>query len=106
MTVVDIVSNDSTMGTVLGNGTYQNGDTVFVLPQAAAGCRYVGMASGCRPIPFSFLAGGGTITDTAIFERIEGDTVQYSSESCLAAWRDDYGNTTEWGICIPASIMC
>ncbi len=104
VTVVDIVSNDSTMGTVLGNGTYQNGDTVFVLPQAAAGCRYVGMTSGCRSIPFSFLAGGGTITDTAIFERIEGDTVQYSSESCLAAWRDDYGNTTEWGIRIPASM--
>ncbi len=98
---INIVCNDTTLGTVLGSGTYHLYDTVSIIPQAAEGCRYAGMASGYRHIPFSFLA-TQDLTDTILFERLTGDTVGYCTDRSNSLWSDDYGPTTEWGIRIPA----
>ena len=97
---ISIYSNDTTLGTVSGSGIYHLYDTVCVLPSAAEGCRYLHMASGPRDIPFEFLA-TGDITDTAYFERIEGDTIGYCADTLRETRRDDMGATTEWGIRVP-----
>ena len=100
---INIASRDSTLGTVLGNGTYHPGDTVTIQMQAEEGCRYVQMASGKHRIPISFLA-NSNFSDTAIFERIEGDTIGYSDDRNVETWCDDYSHTTEWAIRIPSSM--
>lgn len=100
---VDIAVNEPTWGYVEGNGTYHLYDTVTVIPHAIEGFRYQRMASGRKKIPISFLA-VNDVTDSVIFERIEGDTVGYCNDEPISFWRDDYGNTTEWGIRIPPVI--
>ena len=101
--VVDI-RFDSTMGTVSGNGTYTAFvDDVVVLAQAAEGCRFVRWASGSTDNPLYFLA-NGDLTDSAVFERIQGDTVGYCDNAYRSAWHDDYGDVTQWGIRLPAVV--
>lgn len=99
---VNLVSNNTSLGTVTGSGVYQPYDTVNVEAQAAEGCRYLRMASGNHNMPFSFLALGQNYTDTAIFERITGNVVGY----CYDTYAEDqpYGEAgvLEWGIRIPA----
>ena len=101
---INIVSNDPSLGTVTGSGVYQPYDTVNVLVQAAEGCRYVGMASGLRNVPFSFLAVGNDYTDTAIFERITGDPIGYCYDNYIEDQPWSESGTFEWGIRIPASM--
>lgn len=97
---VSIVNSDTAMGTISGSGTYHLYDTVNVMPRAAEGCRYLRMASGARNMPSSFLA-THNITDTAVFERIEGDTIGYCIDNFCETLRDRHDNTSEWGIRIP-----
>ena len=99
---VSIVSNNSSLGTVTGSGTYQPYDTVHVVMQAAEGCRYLRMASGNHNIPFSFLALGQDYTDTAIFERITGNVVGYCYDTYVEDQPYSEGGVLEWGIRIPA----
>lgn len=101
---VNIVSNDPSLGTVTGSGVYQPYDTVNVQVQPAEGCRYVGMASGMRNVPFSFLAVGDDYTDTAIFERITGDPIGYCYDYYIEDQPWSESGTFEWGIRIPASM--
>ena len=102
--IISVVSNDPALGTVTGSGTYQTYDTVNLEVSAAEGCRYVGMATGKRNIPFSFLAIGQDYTDTAYFERITGDTISYSYNYNTDRYPyGEYGNV-EWGMRIPASM--
>lgn len=101
---VNIVSNDTSLGAVSGSGTYSPNDTATIQVHAAEGCRYVRMSSGYQTVPFSFPV-TGNITDTAFFERIEGDTVGYLPDTGTEAGRRDlYGDTSEWGIRIPVSL--
>ena len=102
--VVSLVSNDPTLGSVTGSGTYQTYDTVNVEVTAAEGCRYLAMASGNRNVPFGFLALGQNYTDTAIFERITGDTIGYSYDYSSDQFPYDISGTIEWGMRIPASM--
>lgn len=101
---VNIVSNDPSLGTVTGSGVYQPYDTVNVQVQPAEGCRYVGMASGLRNVPFSFLAVGEDYTDTAIFERISGNPIGYCFDYFIEDQPWSESGTFEWGIRIPASM--
>lgn len=98
--VIDI-RFDSTLGTVTGNGTYiPFVDDVSILAQAAEGCRFVRWASGTTQNPLYFLA-NGNLTDSAVFERLCGDTVGYCLDGLRSSWHDDYSDTTEWGIRLP-----
>lgn len=102
--VISVVSNDPLHGTVTGSGTYTPmQDTVVIWAQAADGYRFTGWQSGSRQNPMQFLV-VGDLTDTAIFERITGDTLGYCTDGLVTSWADDYGSTTEWGIRIPASM--
>ena len=99
---INIVSNDPSLGTVTGSGTYATSDTVHVQVQAAEGCRFVRMASGRRNLPFDFLASGENYTDTAIFERITGDTVGFCGDTYVEDQPYGESGVIEWGIRIPA----
>lgn len=99
---VSMVSNNTSLGTVSGSGTYQPYDTVNIEVQAAEGCRYVRMASGQHSIPFSFLAMGQDYADTAIFERITGNIVGYCTDRFVEDQPYGEGGVLEWGIRIPA----
>lgn len=98
---VHIVSNDPSLGTVSGSGVYQPYDTVHVQIQSAEGCRYIGMASGRHNIPFDFLAVGDDYTDTALFERVEGDVVGYCQDYYIEDQPYGESGSFEWGIRIP-----
>ena len=103
-TVVSIFSNDPALGTVTGSGTYHTYDTVNIEVNAAEGCRYVGMVTGKRSIPFSFLAIGQAYADTAFFERITGDTIGYCDDNFVEDQPYGEGGLIEWGIRIPATL--
>ena len=99
---ISIVSNDPSLGTVTGSGIYHTYDTVDIAVQAAEGCRYVGMASGKRDIPFAFLATGQDYADTVLLERITGDTIGYCNDYYDEDQPYGEGGILDWGIRIPA----
>ena len=101
--VISMESNSVHMGSVTGSGTYHTFDTVTIVAHAAAGCRFVRWASGNPANPLNVVA-SGNMTDTAIFEPLLGDTIGYTSGVLYSAWRDDYSDTTEWGIRIPSKM--
>lgn len=102
--VVNAVSVDTTMGVIHGNGTYvPYEDEVIISALATPGHRFDGWKSGSVVNPVVFTV-NGDFYDTAMFVPIGRDTLGYSDEIYTTAWRDDYGNTTEWGIRIPAAL--
>jgi len=103
LAVIDMTSNSTTMGSVTGSGTYSIYDTVSIVAHAAEGCRFVRWASGNSSNPMNVIACGNMV-DTAIFERLLGDTIGYTSNAMRSSWRDDYTDTTEWGIRIPLAM--
>lgn len=103
VSVINVVSATPNMGSVVGSGTYNNHTQVDIIARAHAGCRFSHWTSGNMANPLSFLA-NGDITDTAVFERIGGDTLGYCTDALRSAWRDDYGDITEWGIRLPVAM--
>ena len=103
LSVITMVSATPTLGNVSGSGTYAAFTPVNITAHAAAGCRFVRWASGNTANPLGFLA-NGDITDTALFERITGDTLGYCFDALRNSWHDDYGDTTSWAIRLPASM--
>lgn len=104
LALVSVVSFDEEKGTVSGSGRYVAfNDTVTILAQARPGYRFSHWQSGATYNPVQFLANGDYI-DTAVFVAIEGDTIGYSSDFLQSTWSDDYSDTTEWGIRIPAGM--
>ncbi len=104
MVTVSLEPNFPGHGTVSGSGYYRTGvDTVNIWARAAEGYRFVRWQSGSLQNPLTFVAMGDMI-DTAIFERLQGDTLGYCYDGLSTSWVDDYGSTTEWGIRIPASM--
>lgn len=95
---------DSTMGNVSGNGTYTPFvDDVTIRAHANEGYHFVRWASGSTENPLYFLA-NGNISDSAIFAPVHGDTVGYCDDGYRSSWHDDYGDTTQWGIRLPAAV--
>ena len=104
LAVVNVVSLDTLMGTVSGNGTYlAYEDTVFIMATAAPGYRFAGWKSGITTNPVQLVLNGDYI-DTALFLPVTGDTLSYCGEHYYTGWQDDYGSSTEWGIRVPASL--
>ena len=103
LVTVSMSSASTTLGNVSGSGTYNAFDEVNIVAHANEGCRFVRWTSGGNTNPLSFLA-ICDITDTAIFERITGDTLGYCYDAQRSSWRDDFSDTTEWGIRLPVSM--
>lgn len=102
-TSVTVSSANPSMGSAYGSGSYPLGDTVWVVANANAGYRFVQWSDGCPFSYRSFVTTGGTITLSASFEPLSGDTLGY----CGGAYLSAYGNsgTTSWGIKLPASCL-
>ena len=101
LAVISMASNNEYYGIVTGSGNYVPlQDTAFIWARAVVGYRFVRWQSGSTQNPIQFLV-NGDLTDTAIFERITGDTVGYCFDGNTSAWHDDYGDITEWGIRLP-----
>lgn len=99
---VNVVANDSLMGTVLGSGTYRSGaDTVNLIARASEGHVFSHWASGSVYDPNSFIA-YDDLTDSAIFRPLRGDTICYSKK-LFTTWQGSNSDTVEWGIRVPAA---
>jgi len=104
LVTVSVAPNNIAGGTVSGSGDYiPFEDRVTLWAHAAEGYRFVCWQSGSTQNPVTFLA-NGDVVDTAIFERLGGDTLGYCFDGLVTSWADDYGSTTEWGIRIPPSM--
>lgn len=104
LVTVSVAPNNIAGGTVSGSGDYiPYEDRVTLWAHAAEGYRFVCWQSGSTQNPVTFLA-NGDVVDTAIFERLGGDTLGYCFDGLVTSWADDYGSTTEWGIRIPPSM--
>lgn len=102
--VVNVVSADTSMGTITGNGSFPTyEDPIFVLATAKPGYRFAGWKSGINTNPITFIP-NGNYSDTALFVAVGGDSIGYSGQHYTTGWQDDYSSTTEWGIRIPASL--
>lgn len=97
---ISMVAADSLMGSVIGSGTYRTGvDTVNIIARANEGYLFSRWASGSVYNPNSFIA-NGSLSDTAIYRILFGDTISYAN-ALWSCWRDDYTDTTQWGIRVP-----
>lgn len=100
--VVNMVPNDTTLGRVLGSGTYQPLlDSVGVLALAAEGCRFLRWSSGSMNNPRDFIA-LENLSDTAIFEPLHEDTLAYCEGSQRSSWRESRTAPCDWGIRLPS----
>lgn len=100
--VINMVSNDTTMGRVVGGGIYQPvADTVTVLARAAEGYRFIRWSSGSLNNPRIFLA-MDDISDTAFFGPLHEDTLAYCGDAKSSAWRVSPTDPVSWGIRLPS----
>lgn len=99
---INVLSSDTTLGTVTGSGTYTALiDTVRILAKANEGYRFIRWSSGYLNNPRSFIA-MSSITDTAIFEQLHEDTMSYCGNSTPRnSWRLSQNDATDWGIRLP-----
>lgn len=103
--VINVVSSDTTMGTVTGGGTYTAlADTVMINAHATEGHRLARWSSGNMNNPRYILA-MGSFTDTAIFEPLHGDTLAYCGNEIWTYWIPYEDNTADWGIRLPSSVI-
>ncbi len=101
---VSAVSSDPSLGTVSGCGTYASYAPASLMATAAEGCRLRSWKSGCCYNPFRF-SPNHDFTDTAVFERLTGDTLAYCYDRFKTLWGEYAGTACEWGIRLPASSL-
>ena len=104
LALVDVVSADTTMGTVSGNGIFNvDVDSIAVYAIPAHGYRFDHWTSGRTLNPIIGIANGDVI-DTAVFMPLNTDTLAYNSSSFIGAIKNSSHDTTLWGVRIPADI--
>ena len=104
LVLVDVHSADSTTGTVSGNGVYRSDiDSIAVFATPARGYRFDHWVSGNVQNPILGVA-NGDVVDTAVFLPLGTDTISYSSNTMLDAFRSSSGDTTFWAMRIPADL--
>ena len=106
-TVVTTSSDPSSYSSTVGGGSYAFGDTVTVRATANSGKRFAGWADGGLFNPRQFIATGGSISITARFEALGGDTLSYCAGN---RWLTSFGSSTSgndkyWGVKFPASTL-
>ncbi|MCQ2293514.1 MAG: hypothetical protein MJZ54_05725 [Bacteroidaceae bacterium] len=77
---VTVSSNNTTMGTVSGGGTYEEGKTVTVTATPKSGYRFVKWSDGTTANPYTFKA-TKDVTLTATFEKIPPTTYTITVKS-------------------------
>ncbi len=104
LALVNVVSADTTKGTVSGNGIYNvDVDSVAVYATPAHGYRFDHWTSGSTRNPIIGIA-NGDIVDTAIFMPLGNDTLAYSAATYVGAVSNNRGDTNFWGVRIPADL--
>lgn len=103
-TVVTATAVGGTGCTVNGGGSYAFGDTIQLEAVAALGYHFTGWSDGCKFNPRQMLANGGSLSFTAQFEALGGDTITYCPGNRYITSIGAYG-TTYWGIRIPSSAL-
>lgn len=98
------LSNDEVLGSVSGGGSYSFGSTVTLKASAQAGCKFVRWNDYCNYNPRKVIGTGGADTLTAVFERLEGDTLGYGSMLWLTGWGAG-SSELYWGVKFPASAI-
>ena len=99
-TIITTSSNNANYGTVVGGGTYIFNSNVEITAIPTEGYRFKKWNDGSKYNPRKFVATGGSYNYTAIFEPLQGDTLGYSSNTCLGTLGID-----DWGIKLPASLF-
>lgn len=100
------VTANATGGTgcsVSGAGTYSFGDTIHLQAIAATGYHFTGWSDGSKFNPRECIANGGSLSFTAQFEPLGGDTVTYCPGNRYLTSLGNTSGTSYWGIRIPAA---
>lgn len=100
------VTANATGGTgcsVTGAGTYSFGDTIRLQAVAATGYHFTGWSDGSKFNPREFIANGGTLSFTAQFEALGGDTITYCPGNRYLTSLGTNSGTSYWGIRLPAA---
>ena len=103
---IQLLSADTTQGTVSGSGAYASlQDTVILEANARDGYVFDHWASGITKTPLVFIASDNH-TDTAYFKPISTDTVAYCLDSYFWTWigEPQHGSEWEWGIRVTADV--
>lgn len=90
---------------VNGGGSYSFGDTIHLHAVAATGYHFTGWSDGCKFNPRECIANGGTLSFTAQFEPLGGDTITYCPGNRYLTSLGASSGTSKWGIRIPASAL-
>lgn len=103
-TVAAANTNNSQWGAVSGSGSsYRSySSTISLRATANSGYRFAQWSDGVKCNPRKMFATGDTITLTAIFEPLQGDTLNYCSNTWLYL---TYRGYTHWGIRLPSTIL-
>ncbi|MBR6291782.1 MAG: C10 family peptidase [Bacteroidales bacterium] len=100
------VTANATGGTgcsVSGAGTYSFGDTIHLQAIAATGYHFTGWSDGSKFNPRECIANGGSLSFTAQFEALGGDTITYCPGNRYLTSLGNTSGTSYWGIRIPAA---
>lgn len=101
---VNVVSSDTLMGTVTGGGTFVSYTPTNILATAAEGYLFRSWSSGNRNNPFP-ISPNHDLSDTALFEPLQGDTLGYCHDGYHGLWGEYNGTPPEWAIRIPAAVI-
>lgn len=102
---VEVTSEDESMGTVTGGGTYDFGQLVTLWANAKEGHRFVRWSDGNCNNPRRFTATGCDHTLEARFEPLHPDTLTYCTSNL---WFGNLGKAVDhkyWGVRYPVSTL-
>ena len=93
---ITVVSNDNTMGTVAGGGTYTPGTNITLSATAAEGYRFAYWNDGGSANPRNVYTEHSQ-TFTAVFQPVDGDTLRYDNGFYLTSFQID-GTPNTWAV--------
>lgn len=101
---ISATTNNSSLGSVVGGGSYAFGGTLSIQANANSGCRFVQWDDYGNTNPRNIKGTGGDYSLTAQFERMQGDTLCYASNLHLTNWGTT-ANEIYWGCKYPSAII-
>ena len=102
-TTVTATATGGTGCSVTGAGSYSFGDTIHLQAVAATGYHFTGWSDGSKFNPRECIANGGSLSFTAQFEALGGDTVTYCPGNRYLTSLGTNSGTSYWGIRLPAA---
>lgn len=92
---VAATSNNTSLGSVSGGGSYARGADVLLTATATAGNRFVRWSDGCEYNPRGFVVNSSTSIQ-AIFTQVTGDTLQYENGAEIAGFGSPSASSFKW----------